>query len=208
MRVRSIYTPAMQLTILLPKDTAQKAFELFETKGFLSLPVVDGKKFVGFVSKQFVYDAFFEEDGKDIKTFLQKPVMHFIREKVETVTEDIFIEEAAHIFFKENIRFIPVVSDHDEFLGIITQRAIFNMLTKVYGLEDPKIVIVSDDFKGTLAKITEIIYKNDGNITNIAHVDTAVMGLMEISIRVISNNVERIVEKLEEKGFSVKEFVK
>lgn len=208
MRIRSILTPASQLTILSPNDTTQKAFDLFEAKGFLSLPVVDGKKFVGFLSKQFIYDAFFQEDGVNLKSYLQKPVAHFIRESVETVSEDIFVEEASNLFFSEQLRFIPVVGDNDDFVGIVTQKAIFNQLTKVYGLEDPKIVIVSDDFKGTLAKITEIIFKAGGNITNIAHMDTEVMGLREISIRVISDHVEKIVEKLEEKGFSVREFIK
>lgn len=208
MRIRSILTPASKLTILSPNDTTQKAFDLFESKGFLSLPIADGKKFVGFLSKQFVYDAFFVEDGKDLKQFLQKPVSHFIRENLETVSDDLFVEEASNIFFNEQVRFIPVVSEQGEFLGIVTQKAIFHQLTKVYGLEDPKIVIVSDDFKGTLAKITEIIFKAGGNITNIAHMDTEVMGLREISIRVISDNVEKIVDKLEEKGFSVREFIK
>lgn len=208
MRVRSIVTPASQLTTLQPNDTAKKAFELIDNNGFLSLPVVDGKKFIGFLSKQFVYDTFFKEDGKDLSAYLEKTVAHFIRERVEPVTEDIFIEEAANIFFNEKVRFIPVVDENEIFVGIITQKALFKVLTKVYGLKDPKIVIVSDDFKGTLSKITEIIYKNGGNITNIAHIDTDVMGLKEISIRVIADNVEKIVDKLEEKGYSVREFVK
>lgn len=208
MRVRSIMTPAAKLMVLSPSSAAKSAFELFENNNFLSLPVVDGKTFVGYLSKQYIYDCFFKEGRTDFNAYLEKPISDFMHEKVLTVTEDIFIEEAAHIFFNEKMRFIPVLGDHDEFLGIITQRAIFKLLTKVYGLKDPKIVIISDDFKGTLAKITEIIYKNGGNITNIAHLDTEVMGLKEISIRLMSDNVEKIVEKLEEKGFKVREFVK
>lgn len=208
MRVRSIVTSAKQLIALSPKDTAKQAFKLFEENGVLSLPVVDGKVFVGLLSKQFVYDCFFKEDGKDLETYLQKPVIHFIRESVETITEDWYIEEAANLFVQNKMRFIPVVGDDNDFVGIVTQKSLFKLLTRIYGLEDSKIVIVSDDFKGTLAKITEIIYKNGGNITNIAHIDTEVMGLKEISIRIKADAVDKIVEKLEEKGYKVREFVK
>lgn len=208
MRVRSIVTPANQLITLSPKDTAKQAFKLFEDNGILSLPVVDGKVFVGLLSKQFVYDCFFKEDGNDLETYLQKPVIHFIRESVETITEDWFIEEAANLFVQNKMRFIPVIGDQNDFIGIVTQKSLFKLLTRIYGLEDSKIVIVSDDFKGTLAKITETIYKNGGNITNIAHIDAEVMGLKEISIRIKADAVEKIVEKLEEKGYKVREFVK
>lgn len=208
MRVRAIMTPAKELTVLQPTDTARSAIQLIEENGFLSLPVVENKIFIGFLSKQFIYDTFFKSGNNDIQAFLEKPVKEFIFNKVDAVTPDLLVEEAADIFFKNKRRFIPVVGEQNEFLGIVTQNSLFGILTKIYGLHDPKISILTDDFKGVLTKIAETISKNDGNITNIALLDTEVMGIQEISIRLEGNDIDKIVKKLEEKGFKVREFVK
>jgi acetoin utilization protein AcuB len=208
MKVRAIMVPAKDLTILKPTDTARDAIDLIDKNGFLSLPVADGKKFVGFLSKQFIYDTFFKEDHPDIDEFLSRPVISFIHNRVNPVTPDLLIEEAADIFFKNKVRFLPVVDGNDQFMGIVTQNALFGVLTKIYGLHRSKISIYTDDFKGVLSRISEIIYKNDGNIKNIALIDTEVMGLQEISIRIDGKDTDKIVRKLEEKGFKVREYVK
>ncbi|GAB6106375.1 CBS domain-containing protein [Fusibacter bizertensis] len=208
MRVRAIMTPAKDLTVLQPTDSARSAIQLIEDNGFLSLPVVENKIFIGFLSKQFIYDTFFKSGNNDIQAFLEKPVSEFIFNKVDAVTPDLLVEEAADIFFKNKRRFIPVIGEQNEFLGIVTQNSLFGILTKIYGLHDPKISILTDDFKGVLTKIAETISKNDGNITNIALLDTEVMGIQEISIRLEGNDIDKIVKKLEEKGFKVREFVK
>lgn len=208
MRIRSILTPVKDLTVLSTEDTAKKAVDLMEAEGFLSLPVVEGKTFIGFLSRQFIYETYFKEKQTDFEEFLSRPVKAFIHNRIDVVKENILIEEAADIFFNNKVRFIPVVNDQDEFIGIITQKALFGVITKIYGLNDTKISIVTDDFKGTLAKITETISKHGGNITNIVHLDTEVMGLREISIRLTAEDTDLIVKKIEEKGFKVKEYIK
>ncbi|MBM7562252.1 CBS domain-containing protein [Fusibacter tunisiensis] len=208
MKVRAIMVPVKELTVLKPTDTAKEAVELIDQNGFLSLPVADGKKFVGFLSKQFIYDTFFKEDHPSMEEFLSRPVITFIHNRVEPVTPDLMVEEAADIFFNKNVRFIPVVDANDQFMGIVTQKALFGVITKIYGLKRTKISIYTDDFKGVLSRIAEIISKNDGNIKNIALIDTEVMGLQEISIRLDTKDPDRIVKRLEEKGFKVREYAK
>jgi acetoin utilization protein AcuB len=154
-----------------------------------------------------VYEKFFESGEKDFEAFLQKPVSDFAYMKVEPVKDTLFIEEAADIFLNQQVRFLPVVNDFGKFLGIVTQKALFRVITKVYGLEDAKIVIHSDDFAGTLLKISDVIYKHGANITNIAQMDTEVMGIQEISIRLVGDNLEKLPEKLQAKGIKVKEFI-
>lgn len=207
MLIRPIITPINKLITLSTKDTAQKAIQTIEENGFLSLPVLDGKKFVGFLSKQFIYDEFFKSGETDYNNFFQKSVAEFITMPLEAVKDSIPVEEAAEIFFKSNIRFLPVVDNDDNFLGILTQKVLFDVIIKVFGLEDAKLVILSSDFSGVIAKISEIIYKNGANITNIVQMDTGVMDIKEISIRLVCDNVEKLVEKLKSNGIKVREFV-
>lgn len=207
MKIRAIMTPVKKLTILKPTDTAKVAMELIENNGFLSLPVADGDTFVGFLSKQFIYDTYFAEKAADMEEFLSRPVSKFIHNQVEPVSIELLIEEAADIFFKNKVRFLPVV-ENGVFSGIVTQNALFGILTKVYGLEHSKISIITDDFKGILTRIADIIAKNGGNIRNVALLDTEVMGIQEISIRLEGDDIDKIVEKLTEKGFKVRDYIK
>ena len=171
------------------------------------MPVVDDKKFIGFLSKQYVYEKFLESEEKDFEAFSEKPVRDFVYMKIEPVKDNIFIEEAADMFANNQVRFLPVVDSYGYFLGILTQKSLFEIITKVYGLKDAKIVIHSDDFAGTLSKIADIIYKHGANITNIAQMDTKVMGIQEISIRLEGNNLDKLVTKLQDKGIKVKEYI-
>ncbi len=207
MLIRSLLTPSNKLTTLGLNDTVKSAIDIIEKNGFLSLPVTDGDKFIGFLSKQYVYEKFFESGEKDFEEFLKKPVKDFAYMKVEPVKDNIFIEEAADIFLNKQVRFLPVINDFGNFIGIVTQKALFQVITKVYGLEDAKIVIHSDDFAGILLKISDVIYKHGANITNIAQMDTQVMGIQEISIRLEGANLEKLPEKLQSKGIKVKEFI-
>ena len=208
MLVRSIVTPASELICVSTQDMTRSAFDLIVKNGFLSVPVVDNKKFVGFLSKQYIYDKFFESKQPSLETFLEKPVGEFISEQMDCVSEDLSVEEAADLFFNNKIRFLPVVDSYGNFVGIVTQKSLFKIITKIYGLRDPKIVILMDDFKGMLAKLAEIISKHGANIVNIAHIDTEVMGLQEVSIRVECEDLDKLVEKLKEKGYNVRDVVK
>lgn len=207
MLIRSILTPKDKLITLKLDDTIKEAISSISNHGFLSLPVVDDKKFIGFLSKQYVYEKFLESEEKDFEAFSEKPVRDFVYMKIEPVKDNIFIEEAADMFANNQVRFLPVVDSYGYFLGILTQKSLFEIITKVYGLKDAKIVIHSDDFAGTLSKIADIIYKHGANITNIAQMDTKVMGIQEISIRLEGDNLDKLVTKLQDKGIKVKEYI-
>ncbi|MDO4799459.1 MAG: CBS domain-containing protein [Bacillota bacterium] len=204
MLVKVIMTPVEKLTVLHLTDTAQHAVDLISKNNFLSLPVVDGKKYAGYLSKQFIYDQYFEGNNGTIQDFLKKPVSDFVRAKVEPVTVDTPVEQAAHIFFTNKLRFIPVTDKDNNLVGIVTQNALFGIITKTYGLKDPKVSIYTDNFSGVLSKIADTIAKSGGNITNIAQLDTEVMGIQEIHIRFKANDVDKIVRKLEERGYKVR----
>lgn len=208
MKVKAIMTPASKLTLIKPNDTARFAMDQINEHGVLSLPVVDGKQFVGFISKQYLYETFFNESNSDMDEFLSRDVMSFIHTLVQPINAEAYIEQAAKIFFENNVRFIPVTNERDEFLGIVTQKAIFGLLAKVYGMEDPKITLATNDVKGILSKLAEIITKHGGNITNIAMLTTSVKGVDDISIRLVADDVDAIVKKLEEKGFQITDYHK
>lgn len=211
MLIRSIMTPLRDLVTVNVDSTLEDAFSVIEKNGFLSIPVVDDKALAGFISKQFIYDSYFAQKDQTWTAFLGNPLKNYLHEKLEPVKESLFVEEAANIFFTSKIRFLPVVDEFGTFSGILTQKSLFGIIAHVYGLRDPKIVILLDDIKGALAKVADIISKNGGNITNVVNFDTEVMGLQELTIRLKTETpgeMDKIVEKLVDSGFKVKSVVK
>lgn len=207
MLIKPIILPVNKIITLSPNDTAEKAIQVIEENGFLSLPVVEDRKFLGFLSKQFIYDEFFKSGETDYNKFFQKKVADFISTPLEAVKDNTPVEKAAEIFFKSKIRFLPVVDNNGYFVGILTQKALFDIITKVFGLYDAKIVILANDLAGVIAKISEIIYKHGANITNIVQMDTGLAEFQEITIRLECENLDKLVEKLKNSGIKVREVI-
>lgn len=209
MQVKSIMLPKNKMVLLAPTETVREAVEKIEKGNFLSLPIIADGKFDGFLSKQFVYDKFFSENksGKvDLDAFLSKNVseMIFDSAKLESISMDAPIEIAAKRISEERLRFLPVKDADGDFVGIVTQRALFDVIVKAFGLNDPKVSIITDSISGVLQRAAEIIAKCGGNITNIIQLDTDVPNVQEIIIRIKGADIMEVREKLVEKGFRIR----
>ncbi|NLY73042.1 MAG: CBS domain-containing protein [Tissierellia bacterium] len=206
MFVRAIMTPAEDLITIRSNNTLKEALNIILEEGFLSLPVVDGDTFVGYISKMYIYEKFIESGEKEFDTFLLHEVRYYAFMDMEPVSDSTYIEEAAEAFFRNKVMFIPVVDRKNHFQGIVTQRSLFEVVLKVFGLKDAKITIYSQDFSGSLYTIVDVIRRHGSNITNIAQYDLGVLGTQEISIRVEEDDPTDLVEKLKSKGIKVREF--
>ncbi|MCT4543344.1 MAG: CBS domain-containing protein [Vallitalea sp.] len=208
MHISKILIKANELITVSIHDSVGKALNVIEENGLLSLPVVEDKKFIGILSRQFVYETYFKEDGGSKEDFLRRKVEEFMKTKIPSVlNENMLVEEAATMFFENNkLRFIPVVNEEDELIGIITKKSILKRFKSIYGMNEPRLVIYIYDFKGRLAKMTDIIAKAGGNIKNIVKTDTEVLGLQEICLRVEADDINKVVKSLNSHGFEVREF--
>lgn len=206
MFVRAIMTPADELITIRSNKSLKEALEIILKEGFLSLPVVDGDSFVGYISKMYIYEKFIESGDKDFDTFLLEEVRYYAFMNMEPITDSTYVEDAAEAFFRNKVMFIPVVDKRGRFQGIVTQRALFEVILKVFGLKDAKITIFTQDFVGSLAGILDIIQRHGSNVTNIAKYDVGIMGTQEISIRVEDENPQALVERLKSRGIKVREF--
>ncbi len=208
MLVRAIMTSEKNLTTLLPSQSLEEALNRIEDLGYLSLPVVEDGKFIGYISSLYIHEKFIESKEATFSEFLRtNKIEHFVDTSVPPVVDTMYVEEAADAFFRSNMRFIPVVNYAGIFQGILTQKALFELITKVYGLQDAKIVIYTQEFVGMLRRITSVLERMDVNITNIAKYDTETLGVQEISLRVTGGDLEEVVRRLEDRGIKVREFV-
>lgn len=196
--------PCEKLTCISLNSTIGAAMDIIDKQNLLSLPVVDGKQFIGVLSKQHTYEYFFKEyDGtkEEYGTEQLKKLMH---SKIETVRKDLRIEEAAAMFISSKVRFIPVVDEKGDLEGIITQQAVFREYQKLFGHKYNSLIIYTYDSKGTLAEIADTIAKAGGNIRNMLVMDVEIMGLVEIFLRIDAKDFDKVVKSLVKNKYDVR----
>lgn len=209
MLVKAIMIPFNQLQCLSIENTLEEALNIIEENRLLSLPVIDGKKFVGILSKENMYEEYFMNCETLSKTeFLNKKVEELVKSKIMTIGQDVPIEDAAALFITSKYRFIPIVDDKNELIGIITHQSIFKQYQKIFGERVNVLTIYTSNFKGVVAKMADTIAKAGGNIKNIVQIDTNVMNLQEIYLSIECEDFEKIVMALKKNGFNVRTAVK
>lgn len=205
MRVRAIMLPFAKLNCISVDDTVEKAIAIIDEHELLSLPVVDGREFIGVLSKQFVFEEFFHSENCGKEEFMQKKVQEFMKTKIDTMSDDVRIEEAAVRFIKSKVRFIPVTNEYNQLLGIVTQQAVFKQYQKMFGEAHNSLVIYNYDNRGALAKLAETIAKAGGDICNLLIMPTDLMDLVEMFLRIEAKDFDKVVKALKKQGFDVRD---
>lgn len=205
MRVKAIMMPFSKLTCIRVENTVEEAMKIIDEQGLLSLPVVDGRDFIGVLSKQYMFEQYFREFSGTKEEFVSKKVQEFMKDKIETIGENTRIEEAAAMFINSKVRFIPITNDRNVLLGIVTQQAVFKEYQKIFGNKHNSMAIYTYDIRGVLGKICELIAKEGGDICNMMVIPTDILDLAEVFLRVEAKDFERVVRALERHGYDVRD---
>lgn len=203
MYIKAAIKPAVELELIHLEDTVESALKIIDEKDLLSLPVVSGKKFIGMLSKRYVYQTFFES-RESREEFLKRPVKDFMRTKIPTLDDTEQVEDAIGFFIRSPYPFIPVVDENEDFVGIITRKIVMERYEQIFKSQYPRFFIYTYDHKGKLSKIIDIINRYDGDIKNIALLDAGVLGLKEIFLSVKSHQIDKIIAHLKSNNFEVK----
>ena len=209
MLVKAIMIPFNQLQCLSVDNTLEEALNIIEENRLLSLPVIDGKQFVGVLSKEHMYEEYFKNyESLSKLDFLNRKVKNFAKTKIMTINQELPIEDAAAIFITSKYRFIPITDSKNNLVGIVTHQSIFKQYQKIFGDRVNVLTIYTSNFKGTIAKMTDTIAKAGGNIKNIVQIDTNVMNLQEIYLSIDCEDFDKVVMALKKNGYNVRTAVK
>lgn len=205
MRVKAIMIPFKNLTCINVNNTLEQAMEVIDVNNLLSLPVVDGKRFIGVLSKQYTYEYYFKEWTLGKEEFLKNPVSMLMKDKIETVPENMRVEEVAALFIHTKVRFIPITDNLGNLLGIVTQQAVFKQYQKMFGHKHNSFVIYTYDYRGVVAKIMETIAKAGGDVRNMLVFHTEIMDLVEIFLRIDCKDFDKVLKALDKQKFDVRD---
>lgn len=204
MNVSAIMLPYEKLSCIKVTDTIGHAIDIINEQNLLSLPVVDGQTFIGVLSKRYVFEEYFRFHDCSKEDYLKKEVREFMRTPVEAIPDNMRIEEAAAKFITSKVRFIPITDKKNRLLGIVTQQAVFKHYQKMFGHDHHSLVIYTYDGRGTIAKICDTIAKAGGDIRNMMVMHTEVMNLVEIFMRIDSDDFDKVVKALQKQKFDVR----
>lgn len=207
MFVRNHMLEREKLTTVSLKESIGSVLEKIAEGDFLSLPVVEDDEFKGFIMKETIYRNYFELDGKDKDKYLSDTkVEEIYNGEYKSIFEGDRIDEASYLLKGLRTPFLPVFDNNKKFLGILTHFAIFNAFSEIFGIDKgTRIVVNMFDLPGQLARLTEVIRKENINIINFATVDAKVLDIFRVILRVDTNNVDELVEKIQLAGFKIGE---
>ncbi|MGJ0848024.1 CBS domain-containing protein [Tissierella praeacuta] len=210
MFIRNYMLPKEKLTTVELGESLGRALEKINEGNFLSLPVIDGKEFKGILMKEAVYRNYLESGKCNKEEYLNNTkVEEIYNNNYESISADERIEKASYLLKELRTPFLPVFDSNDKFVGILTHFAIFNAFSEIFGIDKgTRIVINMFDLPGQLARLTDVIRKENINIINFAIMDPKVLDLIQVILRVDTDDVDKLVDKIQSAGFKIGEVTK
>ncbi|MCK9444632.1 MAG: CBS domain-containing protein [Tissierellaceae bacterium] len=208
MYIRNYMLPKGKLTTVGLNESLSDALEKINKDDFLSLPVLEGNEFKGIVMKEAIYRNCLES-GLPLEEYLnQAKVKDIYNNNYSLVSAGDRIEKASYLLKELRTPFLPVFDDNN-FVGILTHFAIFKAFSEIFGIDKGTGIVVNMfDLPGQLARLTDVIRKEGINIMNIAVLDPKVLDLMQVVLRVDSDNADKLIDKIQSAGFKVGEINK
>jgi acetoin utilization protein AcuB len=187
------------------------AIKLLKNHNIKMLPVMEKGKLVGIVTdrdlkRASASDATTLEIHELLYLISKIKIKEIMTKKPIAVPEDYTVEETAEVLLKHNISGVPVVDQHHNVVGTITQNDIFRILISLTGAEKKGIQfgIEVEDRPGSIREVTDIIREYGGRMASIlTSYDMAPEGFRQVYIRMYGIDrfkLDRLKEKLKKKA--------
>lgn len=199
--------------ITITEDTViAKALEIMRKNSFHRLPVVDGDgKLIGLVTGGLVEESSGTKNTSlsifELNYLLSRTkVSEIMIRDVKTVTEDLFIEEAAQIMLSNEIGVLPVVDADRHVKGIITDKDVFQAFTELLGhrKRGTRFVIALEDRPGMFAGIVKAFAESNANLENLAVYRSKERGAEAVIKATGDITVEDMVKKIRDAGYTIR----
>ena len=188
-----------------PNTPITKAHELMAHENINQCPVVKNGKLIGLITERDILKAYPSSATTlavwEVTSLLEKiKVEDVMMKEFQTVHEDTPIEEAARILTDHEISALPVLRGK-ELVGIITEADLFKIMLEMLGARRPgvRFSVLMAYQPGEIAKLSQAIYKNGGDITALSTFegDTASNFLITMKVDGIEEGkLKEIVEPL------------
>jgi CBS domain-containing protein len=200
--------PVGKLELAKENDSIEVTLKRMKEGSFKTLPVVDeADHFVGVIHESSLYEAYFYNEVNK-GDFIQAEIRPLVNKNIESIHKNTDFLQVILSMEKMDIHFLPCIDDEQRFLGIVTRNNIFQAFESAFGYnEDGYLIeVVTIDAKGQLARLAKTISSTNSNIVSTIHFDLSVANLERVFIKVQTENIENLLEKITDEGFRVTNF--
>jgi CBS domain-containing protein len=202
--VKNIMIPKHECFTAQENTTLKEALDSLEKNQIDGLPILNGEKYSGVVTRYNIYESYFQSDKqKDVyltSTFVKDIATH----------QDKFLE-GGELFERtlldlKDFPLLAVVDANRNFLGVITRSDVISSFESAFGVNRPgvRIAFTSVETEGRIARLSEIAHQFHEHIISLVTFDETDKLVRRIVMKIEKkNNIDRFTKKLEEHGFRI-----
>ncbi len=205
MFVRSVMMPKNDCLVAEENQSLQEVLESFDRNDIEGMPVVKDGKYKGMITKQRIYESYFENVEEDKQLFLEN---HQVNEVLSHADVSVHKDDVFESAFKslKGDPIIAVVDDENNFLGIVTRYDAIEQFESVFGMKKTgiRITFSTTEQEGILYRLTDIIKKHHENVISLTTFDETGKLTRRIVLKIEDkDHTESFIKDLEKAGFRV-----
>lgn len=181
---------------LKTSDTGKTALGWMDEYKVSHLPIVNNEVFLGLISEQDIYNL------DNVKQPLGN---HSLSLKSPSVNEHQHVYDVLRQIYLLGLSLIPVLDDHDKYLGSITMKTLLQYLAGTFSVENPGglIVLEVSEQDYSLTEIANIVESNNAKILSTfitSHRDST---RLEVVIKLNKIEMGAILQTFDRYGYLV-----
>jgi CBS domain-containing protein len=204
MFVKSIMIPKHHCITAELNETLRSALQKLEDHHIDGMPIVNGDRYEGIVTRYHIYEGFFlankQKDEFLDSTFVQDIATH--QDKF-LVDDEVFEKTLLEM---KDFPLLAVVDDKRRMMGIMTRADALEQFESAFGLNRSglRIAFTSVETEGRIARLSEIAHQFQVHIISLVTFDETDKLVRRIVMKIEKNShIDRFTKKLEEHGFRI-----
>ncbi len=196
-----------------PNTLAIEAQKIMQENKIRRLPVIEKGKLVGIVTFRNLIEAA-PSSATSLSIYelnyliMKMKVKDLMKKNVITVSPEDFVADAIALGMKHDIGGFPVVDDHGELVGIVTETEISQSMLQLFGMNAKEEIIHLENVDlqlGTIGKIVSVVEKLGVTIVSIFSSDKRTSDLKRIYVRIKPDNKAKVTAELKKAGYEIEE---
>jgi CBS domain-containing protein len=202
--VKNMMIPNHACVTVQEDTTLGAALEQLETNQIDGVPVLQGEKYLGVVTRYNIYESYFLS-GKQKDEYLSSVTVNEIATHQEKflLGEEVFEKTLLDL---KDFPLLAVVDINRKFLGVVTRSDVLSTFQSAFGVNRPgvRIAFTSVETEGRIARLSEIAHHFHEHIISLVTFDETDKLVRRIVMKVEKkDNIDRFTKKLEEQGFRI-----
>ncbi len=195
MRAKDILS--REIIPLKPSDTGSLALQWMEDFGVAHLPVVDKGDYLGLIKNEDIYNMDDPDTGLEFhKLPMTRSYVYDYQHFYEV------LRQAA----TEKLSLVPVLNEHNQFIGSITLAGIVHTVAGFTSLQQPGGILVLEvtEPQYALSEIARIVESNNAKVLSAFITTPPDSNKLEVTVKVSVMNLSSIIQTLNRYDYIVK----